>query len=196
MDRTLPEGGLPASTSPPGLQAGPGITGETGESPPGPPPGPLDSAPARQDAAELFPRKRIFPRHPALRRTPAQKKPYIYKEMKNFFHETISTPIIPSFHHSLFHSLFLRKEPFICKDLRLSLSLSLPAPTRVYIQGVKKKRGGERAQERGPGGGGEENGPETAPGGPRTPLCGLSSRRTGSNAFQHRPGAENGPAGF
>ena len=123
--------GLPESTCLPGLRAGPGITGETGESPPGPPPGPLDMPPPGRTPRSPSPGNAFFPvirPSAALRR---RKKPYIYKEMKNFFHETIST-----FGKSFIHnSLFLRKEPFICKDLRLSLSLSPRAYASLHTRG-------------------------------------------------------------
>ena len=141
MDRTRPEGGAARIHIPPGLQAGPGRAGETGGRRPGPPPGHLDMPPPGRTPRSSSPGNALFPvirPSAALRR---RKKPYIYKEMKNFFHETISTPII---HHSIIHSFCLRKEPFICKDLRLSLSLSLsPRLRESTYKGLKKKERGK-----------------------------------------------------
>ena len=74
MDRTGPEGGAARIHIPARPPGGTGHNRRDGREPPGAATGPSGYAPARQDAAELFPRKRIFPRHPALRRTPAQKK--------------------------------------------------------------------------------------------------------------------------
>ena len=92
----------------------------------------------------------------------------------------------------------MRKEPFICKDLRLSLSLSLslslPAPTRVYIQGVKKKRGGKGSGER-PGRWGRRERPGDGPGRPQDAPVRAFKPQDRSNASTP-PGAENGPAGL